>query len=56
MSGGCTSPALLNLACNPNDHSTWAKYTWSGTYSGEPFQVTIQSGYLLTGSTGSPST
>jgi hypothetical protein len=52
VGNGCTSPALLNLACNPNDHSTWAKYTWSGTYSGEPFQVTIQSGYLLTGSTG----
>jgi hypothetical protein len=52
VGNGCTNPALLKIPCNPDDKSTWAKYTWSGTYSGEPFQVIIQSGYLLTGSTG----
>lgn len=47
---GCTDPTLLDQACVPGDKTTWAKFSWTGTWDGEPIQVLIQSGYQLAGS------
>jgi hypothetical protein len=44
---GCTSPTYRAQKCVPGDTSTWARYTWTGTYQAAALQVVIQSGYSL---------
>ncbi len=48
---GCTDTTLRNQVCAPAT-SSWARFTWEGTMDGKPLTVVIQSGYLLTGTTG----
>lgn len=43
---GCTDTTVRNQVCTANQTS-WAKYTWNGTYDGQPLQAVIQSGYRL---------
>lgn len=49
---GCASE-LMDEQCIPSDPSSWARFTWTGDYQGEPVAVTIQSGYSLTSAEGS---
>ena len=46
-----TDTSLRNMACVATNKTTWARYTWSGTWQGAPLSVMIQSGYDLTGAT-----
>jgi hypothetical protein len=49
---GCTDTGLQNQVCTPGSNASWARYSWTGTYQGDPLSVTIQSGYSLQGTTG----
>ncbi|RNM15837.1 hypothetical protein [Nocardioides pocheonensis] len=49
---GCTSVTAQAQTCTANTPSTWAKFAWTGSLDGKPLTVTIQSGYLLTATTG----
>lgn len=49
---GCTDSTAPTRVCVPGSTSTWAKFTWNGTWQGAALKVVIQSGYALTGSTG----
>src|SRR5690242_5075536 len=47
---GCDpASGLRQRVCRPGDKSTWGRYVWDGTWQGTELKVTIQSGYLLTG-------
>lgn len=54
---GCDTSTAAGIAarsqtCTPGSPSTWAVFTWSGTYNGKKLQVTIQSGYQITATSG----
>lgn len=44
---GCSTSTLQSKVCSPTDRSTWAAYSWSSTYQGQPVSVSVQSGYVL---------
>jgi hypothetical protein len=48
----CTDPTYQAMTCTPGDNTSWAKFTWLGTQDGKPLNVVIQSGYLLSGTSG----
>lgn len=52
VANGCTDTTLRNQVCTPGTPASWARYTWAGTWQGEPLRVEIQSGYLLSATTG----
>jgi len=51
---GCTDSSASSLLCVSSavTPSSWARFTWSGTYDSQPLTVVIQSGYELTTSSG----
>lgn len=49
-SNGCTDSTLRSQTCKPATPSSWARFTWAGTWSGAPLRVVIESGYSLAGS------
>ncbi len=44
---GCSNASLRGKVCKPADKTTWARWTWNGTYRGVTVGVTIESGYDL---------
>ena len=44
---GCTDATYRAQKCLPGTASSWARFTWNGTYQGTAFKVVIQSGYDL---------
>jgi Flp pilus assembly protein TadG len=48
---GCNSTALNNQKCVPTNKATWAKFHWTGTWQGLSLEATVESGYVLSGST-----
>lgn len=49
---GCTDTVARSQKCSPGTPSSWVRFTWAGTMAGKPLQVTIQSGYQLSSSSG----
>lgn len=43
----CSNTALLSSICAAGNLSTWARFTWTGTFQGTALTVKIQSGYAL---------
>lgn len=52
ISNPCTDATYQAKICTPGDSTTWAKFRWVGTDDGKPLTVTIQSGYLLSTTSG----
>ncbi len=50
VTADCSTSTTLNKTCTPGSSTSWARYTWSGTYQGQALKVEIQSGYALAGS------
>lgn len=48
----CTDPVYQAQSCTSGDLATWAKFSWTTTLDGAPFNVVIQSGYLTSTSSG----
>src|SRR5690349_7064405 len=48
----CNDPVYKAKTCTPGDNTSWAKFNWQGTQDGKPLHVIIQSGYLLSGTSG----
>lgn len=44
---GCTDTTLQAQTCTPGSATSWARWTWSGTWQGAPLSVAIQSGYQI---------
>jgi len=44
---GCTDTTLRAQTCAPGNATSWARFTWSGSYQGAPLSVAIQSGYQI---------
>jgi hypothetical protein len=47
---GCTDATYRAQKCVPGSTSSWARFTWNGTYQTTAFKVVIQSGYDLASS------
>jgi Flp pilus assembly protein TadG len=43
----CTDNTYLKRACSSSNLTTWAKYSWSGTFQTNQIRVSIQSGYVI---------
>lgn len=54
VGNGCTDAALRNQVCSPGSLASWARFTWTGSLEGQPLSVVIQSGYVLSASSGFP--
>ncbi len=47
----CGNSSLLQThLCAPGQSATWGRFTWTGTWDGDPLRVVVQSGYQLAGS------
>ena len=46
---GCTDATLRSKVCIPGNQASWARFTWSGTWQGQPLSVIVQSGYTVPG-------
>lgn len=44
---GCSDLGLRNKICKPEDKSSWARWTWTGTSRGVDLNITVESGYDL---------
>ena len=47
---GCTSSVYRAQRCVPGSTTSWARFTWTGSYQGTALKVVIQSGYSFTNS------